>query len=202
MFELLTIASGALNYIIGELEKGQRLSEHLLKLPLSEGEIVAILPNEFDLHLVDDYGESIKYITGQSVGKLIEKELISIINKYLVKNVKNIVVSETLWGIKARTPSDIGFIFYDEKRLDFLRGHESSKKKIKTLVTNAKGYPTIIIGSKATIVNEASDSGEEIGDNLLSALASSTEFIIIGAFDGEGYLLWMRNPSCIRKLLA
>lgn len=68
----------------------------------------------------------------------------------------------------------------------------SSKEELKTTI--AKSDSTWILVGIATSVPDRSEwmNKTEITSDEIDVLAQRTEHIIVGAFDGEGYLIWSR----------
>lgn len=76
----------------------------------------------------------------------------------------------------------------------FMTLQNSSKEEIQNIINETRtSYPPLI-GVMATTDVKIND-GDKIDLDLLKLIVQKTEKIIIGAYDGEGYLIWEKAES-------
>jgi hypothetical protein len=194
MLKTVELSSDSIEYIRQELSLGGVLSNELLKMDLYTGSIFTYLPSEFIPQTSVDYAESLEFLTGKKVSDEFDKVVGQFILNYLGNAPKKMAIFETMWNgsdpIASKRP--LQYFTIQGRKYDFLRGNDE-KGMIMDYISDAHGYPTVIIavdiGSEDLIIINKTD----FADEMALWLANKTEKIIVGAFDGEGYLIWQKK---------
>ena len=81
-------------------------------------------------------------------------------------------------------------LYYNDELYLFLQNSNFSIERSKKIIqhVDAQWYYMNIISE------EKPDESQEISVEKLRKIASSNTHIIIGAYDGEGYIIWEKNP--------
>lgn len=191
MLEKVKLGTEAVIFLRNELEQGQRFSEYVLKLSLEKGEMITFLPKGTGSEFLKDFGESMRYSTGENVTIEVEKLISDFILAYLMIDEKKIVVFETLWEINKYQINNkpCSYFTYHNKKYDFITNIKKGNNTINECISDAQGYPTVFICT-TTSSDMPIPIFKEIEDEFIQKMANNTEHIIIGAFDGEGYMIW------------
>lgn len=122
--------------------------------------------------------------------------LVSIIRMFLVKEDKRLCILENALA----RPNDPWislkkhqiFTFKGEV-YHFLLGMDVEGKRIEQTIRNASSY--LFIGLLTSVPQETPfpRKGHEVSFEELKVFAKRTEKIIVGAYDGEGYLIWEKR---------
>jgi hypothetical protein len=182
----------ALQYLRQELRQGNDLAHQLLGLNLEGGEGFTFLPTGLSSSQIADFGESLGYLSGEGVLNDFQEILLGGLARYLHYN-WNLVVFETVWGppTESRLPKVSNYFVYSGCKYDFLTWNDqTSKSTLIDYILDAQGYPTIIVLTKNTRDELVLSPQRQIQESILEELARNAEYIIVGAFDGEGYLFW------------
>lgn len=192
------LTAESIDYINQELAQGGELfiEEHLCALNLGQGHVFSYFPIEFSPSTPVDFGESIEFLTGKRVSGEFNSKIKELIRNFLDENSRNVAIFETMWneGDPITSQSSLQYFSIKGTRYDFLKG-EDEKKPIDDYINDAQGYPTII-----ALVN-GEDSNFEIWDKYhfpeekVIELIKRTEFLLVGAFDGEGYIIWKKKKE-------
>jgi len=188
------LAKSAIDYIKQQLLLGGFFSAKINELDLEAGSVFTYLPQDLRLKPSIDYSESLEFLTGEKVSTEFDSLISEIIMNYLDNNERKVAIFETIWNRNDLIVSRrlIDYFTIKGRKYDFLKGGDK-KELIMNYITDAKGYPTVIsivdIGDKKIDIIPKSEFDEE----KVSELASMTDILIIGAFDGEGYLVWQKN---------
>lgn len=94
-------------------------------------------------------------------------------------------------------PSDDVFKGKDDEVYHVLRGRDISEQEIyKTMLVTGRLYPPLICHLIHLSNNEGEFiTGRSVTKPELKALSTGTEKLIIGAYDGDAYLVWHKIPS-------
>lgn len=190
----IKLGENSFTYIRDELAKGGYLSKYLLNTELEKGTVYTYIPIGISLDHITDYGQSLHYLTGESVYSEIHDYIYRYISEYLDQGQNRCVIFETL-GLEKDlliTKVDIQFFLSHSRIYGLLRGSDEFKP-IKKYLRHVGGYPTIIIcadiqGSKDLFVQASELKGE-----IYLTIVNNVDSLIIGAFDVEGYLIWCKQ---------
>lgn len=194
MLKKVNLKEESIEYIQQQLSMGGVLSSQLMKLNLYKGSVFTFFPSTFSPHISIDFSESLEFLTGEKVSK----EFDALISDYIVNNLglneRKIAIFETMWNINDPIVAKRALQYFsiNGRKYDFVKGRNDTESIIN-YINDARGYPTVIsiieTGHEYLDIKDKSKFKEE----KLSELADSTEVLIIGAFDGEGYLLWQKD---------
>jgi hypothetical protein len=185
-----------LEFIRSELSKGRQLSQFLLEqLDLEKGEAITFLPFEYEPQIGIDFEESIEYMTGKNVSQEYETIIIRVAEKYLQSSENNIIIFETLMAVNDPILKEINLSYFSYNGEIYLYIiNNGDKNLIKTGILAAQGYPCVILLTKVSL-----DQGKILKSSIsleareIQRLIYNSEQLIIGAYDGEGYLIWRKK---------
>lgn len=190
MLKKVKLETNAIDYIKGELSQGGKFSDHLLGLSFEQGEVTTFIPEGADLNLlIEDYGESITYLTGVPVLKDFELEIINLIQNFLRSGDHRMVVFETFWDLDRHFKPEIPWFSVNQQKCIVIDSNQNDAGLITMCMNEANAYPTIYL---FIIAPNVPSLHQEASDALLSTLSTGTQSVVVGAFDGEGYLIWTR----------
>ncbi len=101
------------------------------------------------------------------------------------------------WSVKAGDPnlssSKSHILTFHGEVYYVLFGGDVEDSRIETTVAEARRLP-VSFGVMTSVPDEASNVNMKAGldCDLLRSLAERTERIVVGAYDGESYLIWYR----------
>lgn len=207
------LGAKAIAYIRGRLETGLTLSTLLLSSQdLDRGEIFTFLPPGLSDKETEDFSHGGKLpeplpsewrVRRGAVMKPIPSaidELAAMIQVFLSDAGRHPVCLLENFPAKrgdpflARLASKT--VFYDQEVYHVLGPSSSAKERIMQTIREAESLPTFV-GALAALRPELSldvDAIETLSRRELSSVARSAETIVVGAYDGESYLVW-----CSRK---
>jgi len=184
----------AIQYINEEIKDGGALFNQILRVNLNNGSVFSYLPFSQSKAISMDYSESLSYLTGMHFLNEIELLIIKLISDFLNNNPNKYAVFETMARIGDPIINKCGMqAFYVKGRMyDFIRGSDKDKP-IKKCLDDAQGYPTII-----GLINTYNEDFRIIKDQEFTDIdnlkfMNFLEGLIIGAFDGEGYIIWQSH---------
>lgn len=192
--------NSVLTYIEKELENGNSFARKILEVVrLQDGEVATFIPSELHPSMYD-FGNSIikQYNDHGGVAYELQQELqitrVNLISQFLSKQ-KGYVIFEILGrpndpAIQRETKQY--FTFEDDVFL-YLSENDSNPVFIQTYWETARCYPRIIGLSSFPKNKYEIKPGKEVEQKTIDLLADRMKYLIIGAYDDEGYLLWRRN---------
>jgi len=193
MIKKVQLKEDSFAYIKEELRKGGYLSKNLLKIEIERGTVYTFVPTSFNPSPGIDYGASLTYITGVSVGAEIRDSINQLISDYLETNGNNCAIFETMMIKKdpITSRSDLQYFFSHSRVYAFLKGNDENKP-VSKYSRKAGGYPTII-----SLVSMPKDDdyiihATELTEEGYVQIIDSVDYLIIGAWDEEGYLIWCK----------
>jgi hypothetical protein len=189
-----------LNYIKGELYKGKYYAKSILQnKKLEEGVIYTIIPPEC-VNDAEDFDDSIvkpyEDLGGNS--KEYRRKIISNVERLI----RNYIMNNNgcaIFEIFARPASPIlefgkkrYFIFKNEAYLILFR-QADLKKEIQEYLPSARPYPEIIGLSSLSEHDIEYIEYQTVDEGMMKKLVETTDYLLIGAYDGEGYLIWEKD---------
>lgn len=212
----IMFGSEAIKYIYECLKDGKTLSRYLLeKLDLKSGKVTTFLPADIsdeeakrftEGKLKEPPPQTHRYITAENGAKLrmvpkldMSFWLINVIQTFLNIEAKRCCIFEDanaqpndpyLASIKTR------FLIFNEEVYHFLLWKDLDAERILKTIRHAESW--LFIGAMTSIPEESVFSHEAqkitiASDELIRLLAERTEKIVVGAYDGEGYLIWSKR---------
>lgn len=200
MLQKKILAANAQLYIQGELSYGRDLSQLILKLNLALGLIYTYLPLALFENDFVDFELSFEDVTGERQSGEFLKITIEYISNYLSTNNRNLVLFETLAnkGDPVIEKQNLQHFFFQTVKYDYLRGSDN-EKPVSKYIKAAQGYPAVFAltryGEKTSNIDI---EGKDLDDEAVNELMANISGLIIGAYDGEGYLFWERTESLPR----
>ena len=190
--QLITLDERAIAFINGELEYGNSLAQSLrAEKSFAKGQVTAYLPASLDIENIPDFNHSIFLETGLRFGKPAEQRVKDFIANYLQKDRKHCFVVETYY----RYPEDeaflkehaIPFFVFEDQVYFFLT---ESILNLHEILHSARDYP---------FVSCLTSFPEEVlmlaNSAFIQGLSNRAEFIIVKAFDAEGYYLVLEKSN-------
>ena len=188
--------NNSIEYIKNELSLGGNLSNQLMNIDLRDGETETYLPiiaKNMDINHID-YSESLDFLYGERVLGDFKLIIRNIILKFLNNDPAKYVIFETPWSEKDLTVSkklQLQFFTINGFVYDFLKG-DDEQKDIDKYILDSRVYPTVIslmdIQNKNIVIKPKCS----LDNGMVSELINQTVGLLIGAFDGEGYLFWKK----------
>lgn len=192
MLQKLYLNHVGMSYILDELSQGAELSQRLCWLELQKGAAFTYVPTELSLSSLSNFSESMEFLSGRNVIHDFDEITVQLIAKYLSKNIDNVVMFETLW--RANDPiiskRNYKMVIINSSVYYFISGNDEPKPIIEYL-QYAKNYPTVIVLSKR-ILDENYLPKSKNDTEALELFYESIDYIIVGAFDGEGFIFWSK----------
>ncbi len=193
---------------------GKTLSRHLLKaLETGKGEVVTYLPQDvtekearqFEMggklslpsqeswrYCISDDGTVLRMVPTPTMDPYLVEE----IRAFLVGQERRICIFEDALA-DSHDPClarlNTKFITYLSEVYHVLFWHDADQERILQTVRRARSW--LFIGAM-TSLREGScldPSNMKLSEEELCALAEDAEGIIVGAYDGEGYLVWIKQ---------
>lgn len=191
MLRKVDLTKECVNYIKQELSQGGDLSVEASNLLLQSGFMFTYIPFSMSLTTQIDFSESLEFLSGE----LVFDEFISIIKEIILKTLdKNphiVAIFETIWSENDEVTlhSALQYFTIKGRRYDYLKGGDE-KIVLDDYIADAQGYPTVIF-----IVNNQNSDFEirnksKFHEGYINELVKRIEVMIVGAFDGEGYIIW------------
>jgi hypothetical protein len=191
-----------LKYIKGELYRGKYYAKSILQRnKLEEGVIHTIIPPEC-VNDAEDFDDSIlkPYEDLGGNPKEYRQKLITnveqLIRDYIMNN-----NGCAIFEIFARSDSPIldrgnkkYFIFNKEAYLILFKNTDL-KNEIHEYLPSARPYPEIIGLSSLSEHDIEYVEYQTVDEGMMKKLVETTDYLIIGAYDGEGYLIWEKTKK-------
>lgn len=195
MYQKIYLNNGIFSYLRGELTQGGELSQHLLELDLEKGVVFTYIPNGFDLSDHGNYSESMEFKVGKRVAHEFEAITSEAIYEFLDRDSQNVAIFETPWTINDPIVAirDHHYFLIRSMVYDILLG-SSSIESIKQYLRGAQSYPTMIVLS-TNFHFEVFLQNMELNDKTLKQIIENCDSLIVGAFDGEGFLFWTKQET-------
>lgn len=120
------------------------------------------------------------------------KDLLSpIIMKFLARSPNNCALFESMASPNDPAIKDkrTRFFSIDDETILYVIATEVSKEMLQDVLTWAADYPFTCVLTHATDVQMLAMKNNKIRDSTLKEMVDSTEMLVLGAYDEEGYLL-------------
>lgn len=189
---------GAQQYIRECLEEGNSLARHLLtQLDPDSGTVSAFLPP----HVAPDSATRFRY-GGIAHAEESEACLITLVQAFLSRRERRLCLFENALA-QPHDPvlasAETRLCIFKDEVYHFLSEQDNDSQKIRQTI-RAAASPYLCIGVLTSLPQESQILCETqrvilTSDEVLRGLAERAETIVVGAYDGEGYLIWQR-ASC------
>ncbi len=217
-YKEITLGPEAVDYIRDLLAEGKTLGKFLLdRGDLNKGRVTTFLPSEADLSKVNNFSrggvlptpppETHHHFTAPDGTKTVMvpvlgtgKQLAAMIQEFLGGNDERICLFESAVAkptdgfLSTPNAKDLRVLSFQEN-VYYLLKQQDDREKIEKALRYAKSFRVLgvlVHLSKDKFLDEDSVRKELTLDEL-KVLAEETEKIVVGAYDGEGYLIWSRN---------
>ena len=191
MLMKIELKDDAFDYVRDQLDQGDTYARSLLDLE-SKGKIYTFLPEKLIDHPID-FSRSVQLSTGIRIYHETEDVVCPVVASFLDHQNK-ISLIETLStpiSIKHR-PEPPAVSLFGQEVYFVLKSYEKLDR-IKRAFKGGRDYPFVCglidLGNDTNIVLAESQS---IQPEWWQLLAQKTQFVIIGAYDAEGFLVWER----------
>lgn len=212
----------AIEFIKDRLAQGKTLSKFLLNRPdLDRGEVITLLPSGVDLKKIRNFSEGgvlptpssenhYRYSTPDGTKTLMvpvpntTPALTAGIDEFLRENAGRLCLFESAvarpsYGfLSSPNAQDLRVLTFGEDVYYMLANDDIDPEKIKKTIGYSTSYLTIGVlaelsnKDKLLPIEQKMIRGEITRDEL-KVIAERTQTIIVGAYDGESYLLWRRK---------
>lgn len=185
-----TSAIKAFEYIESCLDDGNALASSLKELPINSGNCFVFLDREFPEKRLCQFTQGGIASREESIHKLVDflyqrisekPSTIAIIEEHLLleKDHKKLL-----------PPVEV--FFRDSRPYYFLRQELLNKKRIEQAIKRADSYMFICaVGVEPDNVDIRSRTGD-ISSRFIQHFSENVEYIVIGAYDSESFLVWKR----------
>ena len=194
-YKKLTLTEPAKRYLAGRLGVGGLLAKFLLRhVDLTEGEVFTFLPADSKPHRIQDFSNG-----GVAKAKESVSCLVGLIREFLRSDSRKVVLFEDELARKG-DPCVAKFgtrmMFHGDVIYHYLTHEDLEPERIAWTIIQADS-PHLFIAVMTTTPPLRSPFGKstEIRTNMLRILAKAADQIVVGAYDGEGFLIWGRRSA-------
>ncbi len=210
VFRETELGPEAIQYIRECLTEGKTLAHYLLQISaLDKGTVFTFLPVDVSYEEAKNFRDGIlpepppethKYFTAAdgTVMRMVPKPntgdwLVGVIRMFLSSGEGRVCIFEDALA----QPTDPWLAHYDgpvltceDEVYHFLSGRDIERDKIGEVVRHARSW--LFIGAMTSVPQgiDFPSMAQTIARTELRRLAERAENIIVGAYDGEGYLIW------------
>ena len=209
-----TLGSEAIEYIKNILSDSHTLAKYLLEsLDLGAGIVITFLPPGLSKKEITDFEAGVmpmppesewryfNYEDGRTVRVMpvtvLDRDMILLIQNFLEEDAERLCIFEN-WLFH---PSDSvvsqfksRLLFFESEVYHVLFGGHVEVSRIKETIKEAHSIP-IFIGALTSMsgMSAAFQRKKSLSSDQIKMLAAQTQKIIVGAYDGEGYLIWNKS---------
>ncbi len=189
MLERIPLGPEAIAHIRWSLSSsGRTLSTLLQALPLESGRAFTFAPSGTDRAPLARFREGVLGSIEAYAG------IASFVMAYLERTSTRYFVLEDVL-VESGDPwlqsMPGNYVRYGLEVYHFVSGGDVSEDAVLQAIDNAKGYVTnaILTGGMSGPVLQR---GDDVSEQQLMALCTSTDYIVVEAYDGEGFVIWSR----------
>ena len=183
-------------YIREQINYGESFAKLLSALPLEKGSIFTFLPQNIDVAEIEDFSLSLELTRG--FGTWSESSLnylVGLVTDYLSNTPHAFVVSESFDDITSVERGLVSrpFFLFENVVYYFCANADDLNLSVENALKFGRSYPSICaVGS--FVENCSLRSGEILSTEKIKNIVNSIKYIIVGAYDEEGYIIW-ENPT-------
>lgn len=205
-----TVGPAARSFILERLSQGNQLAHEMLaSLPLTQGRITTFLPPGVVPQSVEDFatgGKLPTLPTSQWKGLKSRDETLLMIpvpttNSWLVTKIKEYLLEAKdricVLEDALKRPGDpvLGrlstrYAIHDREIYHLLFQEDAEEQRILETLRAARSIPTFIGALSAWKGDPLKVRLGALSISQIKILANSTQKLVVGAYDGEGYLIW------------
>lgn len=190
MLHRVALGHDAVNYIATSLAEGGTLSRLLVSLPLSSGRITAYVPRTLSNDGIHNFTAGWSPNPGGVFDKVRNH-----ISSYLRTKPSRGAVFEDINA----PPPDQGtelpgapYFAFDDEMYPFLTSARGGTKAVRRVMLETYSYRFLaVLGNFADAV--VSHDRQAVGGDFLRTLVDRTEQLVVGAYDSDGCLIWIRG---------
>jgi hypothetical protein len=194
MLKKFGLGSDAIQYIRARLKEGNHLSQYVLDhVPLGEGSVSTVLPEATSRDALLNFGAG-----GVTKRRDTEPVIVRAISEYLHAPGRVALFEDKLalcGDASLRRSSRSDFATCDSEVYYFLAGPDTTSESIKKAVRFATSYRFVGVLAPLPIAMIGLRKGAEISLSNLEEIAQKADYLLVGAYDGEGDLVWAREPK-------
>lgn len=201
MLQKFELGKEAIRYIYSCLCEGKTLSNYLLQLPLDKGRVISFLPNNVDSQSINNF-----QVGGIVSVSQTESKISSFIEENLQIAKNRIVIFED-----AVAEPHYSYLYHGDKQF-FLCKNEvyhyvcskdiAMKEKTIKMLRTASSYLSIgALSEKPNQVNIPIRNQNKLSQEELQVIALNSKYILVGAYDEEGILIWIHPNAELQKYL-
>lgn len=220
-YKEITLGPEAIDYVRDRLAEGKTLAKFLLdRSDLDNGQVTTFLPTDADLSKINNFSrggvlptpplETHRHYTAPDGTKTVmvpvpdtNTELAAMIQAFLKQRDARICLFESAVAkstdgfLSTPNAKDLRVLTF-QRDVYYLLKETDDREKIEKNLRYAKSH--LVLGVLVHLSNQDKflplDEDflrQELTLDELKILAEDTEKIVVGAYDGEGYLIWSRN---------
>ncbi len=189
------LGADSISYIRDRLENGITLSRILLqRSDLEEGEVVTFLPSdiEVDSEALKRFGAGGKALGNVDSYLTVRTQEFLNAGESRVCLFEDALLSSTAPFLSSPLMEGIRVLFYESEVYYLLTKEDVESDIVPKTITKAKSWLFTAIMTHTLKDDSFSLESKTISLTELEVLAARAEKIIIGAYDGEGYLIWSK----------
>lgn len=190
MLKQVALGPEAIAYVRWSLSSSQgTIATLVLALPLEAGSTFTFAPASADPAQLSRFRESLLGGIGtyEAVAAFAMSYLSGSHDRCLVFS--DVFVSK---GDPWLRESFVQYVTCGNEVYHFVPARNATEEAILQTIDNAKGYVTNGILTSSPFVPQM-HSGDELDQTQLQAMAAATEYILVEAYDGEGFVIWARQ---------
>lgn len=185
----LDLSNDSSVYIRARLSEGKSLSLLLNTVKLEDGRFFTYLPDDVPSNLVTSFNYG-----GVTSRDSSEPVIIDLIKTYLSGSSNTIALFEDAVALPSdpylKTSSDQYFLF-DSEVYHFLTCYNTHPEAILRAIRVATSH--VFTCALATFpISQRIYPGSEVSFDLLQRIVDNTDYLLVGAYDNEGVLVWAR----------
>lgn len=191
------LGSEAREFAKSELERSGRLGRRLAeKLSASPGQIITDLPDDAASESIISFNDSIP-CNGQAMYGHMHDFAMALVKNYLTHSGDSVAIFNTLahpsdpW-IKNYGPQ---FLTYGTDVYLYLLHADRSESGIKRAFRHRGAFPGIVAFTRGQHSETRMWHRHAMSDLELTGLAAHTQFVMVEAFDQDGFVLWSTSST-------
>jgi hypothetical protein len=194
------LQTDAYAYFKDQLVGGGDFSFFLSSLDLTTGDVFTVLPNDVIFEEPINFENSYEFRTGVRIYHQADSIILNLMYNYLQTNLENCIIFESYKKTSDLVVKSSNLPYFSvEERVYYFAQKRDSKETILECLYKTTSYPKIVVFARIPDMDSQIQSHEEINRDFAQRIAATTECIMAGAFDDEGYVFWVPNDSRIIK---
>lgn len=196
MITELVLGAEAVSYILKELSISGIYAKMLLSQFLGAGKITTYYPSSLDPAFSVNFTKSVYLSYGEKMNSEVLPKIVSRITSYLSSRDNRYAIFSTyakvgdpFLGTLKSVPH---YVSYRKNVFYLIPSWDHSEESILNTLVHSTNYPTICGLASLPPHQDRLQPRQVLSKDLLTQLAENTEYIIVGAYDEEGYLIWER----------